>query len=74
MTCETCKFWLTGPKEATEPLGGEVGGCRRMPPIGSVVWEDFGRHNRNESRSSVRGKWNLTHKDDWCGEYSEIGP
>jgi hypothetical protein len=56
-TCETCRFWKVFPV-------GELGHCRRHPPLLCIVLSVDGRHS-----TDPQVQWPTTQPNAWCGEY-----
>ncbi len=62
MKCETCKYWCdyVGCDDGLADLN--YGDCRRYPAV-------FGP--RKVSEPTAAGRWPLTRRRDWCGEWTE---
>lgn len=53
--CKNCRFWVVHQIAIDDTLiHGELGECRRFPPLGDRFDED---------------RFTVTHEDDWCGEF-----
>lgn len=66
--CKTCLYWDHPTREVGGYQAGEIGWCRRFPPV--IV------NPEKEDRSRIddtydRMEWPVTFHADWCGEWKE---
>jgi hypothetical protein len=73
--CELCRFW---------DGSGEVGACRRYPPVLNHYYlttvqpnprnSDAGDEVSDAACSDVAWFWPITGRDLWCGEFRSVPP